>query len=110
MVFLPSLLPIPVPLPHVYPIIIQTVLILIYSRFSMPPNSHDPLTGYQHGRLLEEGCIQVTKTTLEKEDWRRSVGSSDDDGEVENEEDGGRESGKEHENMHLQWTWTELKR
>lgn len=57
---------------------------------------------------MEEGCIQVTKTTLEKENWRRSVGSSD-DGEVENE-DGRGESGKDHENLHLQWTWTELKR
>lgn len=82
------------------------------NRFSMPPGSHDPLTGYQHGRLLEEGCIQVTKTTLEKENWRRSVGSSDDDGEVENEEDRRPRSGngKEHENLRLQWRWTEVKR
>jgi hypothetical protein len=84
----------------------------------MPPNTQNPLTGYLHGDLLEEGCIELTKTVLEKEDKRRfeglcesasGAGSSDE----EEEEEGGRvvrEDPGYHENLHLKWTWTEVKR
>jgi hypothetical protein len=66
----------------------------------MPPGSSNPLTGYGHGNLLEEGCVSIMKTSLKKENRRRSesVGSSDE------------EDVQEHENLKLQWTWTELKR
>jgi hypothetical protein len=66
----------------------------------MPLGQPNPLTVYQHGRLLEEGCIQVTKTAVEKEGRERcgSVGSSDEDEEGE------------HPNLRLQWTWSEVKR
>jgi hypothetical protein len=66
----------------------------------MPLGQPNPLTLYQHGRLLEEGCIQVMKTTVEKEGGERrgSVGSSDED------EDG------ELPSLRLQWTWNEGKR
>jgi hypothetical protein len=73
----------------------------------MPPGQPNPLTVYQHGRLLEEGCIQVTKTVLEKEEKERCeslVGSSDEDeGNMRDEEE-------EHPNLRMQWTWSEVKR
>jgi hypothetical protein len=72
----------------------------------MPPNTPNPLTGYGHGNLLEEGCISVTKTTPEKQIIGRcgSVGSSSDEDEEREEEL------KDHENLRMQWTWTQLKR
>jgi hypothetical protein len=73
----------------------------------MPPNTANPLTGYVHGNLLEEGCIELMKTVSEKEKEigvvvREIAESGDDD-----EED---EEGRDHENLHLKWTWTELKK
>jgi hypothetical protein len=76
----------------------------------MPPSTSNPLTGYVHANLLEEGYIELTKTVLENaEDGKNGVemvvmeggGSSD-----EEEED----DAKDHENLQLKWTWTELKR
>jgi hypothetical protein len=79
----------------------------------MPPDTQDPLTGYQHGNLLEEGCIQVTRTTMGKESRRRceSVESSDDDeGDDKSDRTMEEEETEDHANLHMQWTWTELKR
>ncbi|KAH3915412.1 hypothetical protein HBI56_166100 [Parastagonospora nodorum] len=72
--------------------------------FTMPSNTSHPLTGYGHGNLLEEGCVSITRTSLEKESRRScsSAGSSDD--EVEEEEV------RDHQNLRKQWTWTELKK
>jgi hypothetical protein len=74
----------------------------------MPPNTANPLTGYVHGNLLEEGCIELTKMVLEKEKGieliMREIAESGDDEEEDEEE------GKDHENLHLKWTWTELKK
>jgi hypothetical protein len=76
----------------------------------MPPGISNPLTGYVHASLLEEGCIELTQTVLKtNEGGKNGVevvimeggGSSD-----EEEED----DAKDHENLHLKWTWTELKR
>jgi hypothetical protein len=78
----------------------------------MPPNTQDPLTGYHHGNLLEEGCIQVTKT-IGKDVMRRceSVGSSDDDEQDDKSSHMmGEEGVEDHANLRMQWTWTELKR
>ncbi|KAL5117117.1 hypothetical protein ACEQ8H_004942 [Pleosporales sp. CAS-2024a] len=74
--------------------------------FSMPFNSANPLTGYGNANLLEEGCISITKTTLAKESRRRrsSVGSSDEDEELSEGDV------QDHENLRMQWRWTELKR
>jgi hypothetical protein len=73
----------------------------------MPPNTANPLTGYVHGNLLEEGCIELTKTVSEKEKGIevivREIAESGDD----EEED---EEGRDHENLHLKWTYTELKK
>jgi hypothetical protein len=74
----------------------------------MPLNTQNPLTGYLHGSLLEEGCIELTKTVLGKEDkhgfevlCESAAGSSDEEEEEDTEH---------HENLHLKWTWTEVKR
>jgi hypothetical protein len=80
----------------------------------MPSGTPNPLTGYRQGRLLEEGCIQVTKTILERESagdmqglkQEESVGSSSDEEDVDN----GRGRVKDHPNLRLQWTWSEMKR
>jgi hypothetical protein len=80
----------------------------------MPLNTANPLTGYVHAELLEEGCIELTKTVVEKEDEKRGLevlceselGSSSD----EDEEVGvGEDNGEDHANLHLKWTWTEVK-
>jgi hypothetical protein len=75
----------------------------------MPPNTTNPLTVYGHGNLLEEGCISITKTSLEKESRRRcdSVGSSDEEDE---KSERGEEGVEEHPNLRLQWNWSEMKR
>jgi hypothetical protein len=72
----------------------------------MPPNTANPLTGYVHGNLLEEGCIELTKTVLENEGGKQGVemlvtesGASSDEEE---------EEVRNHENLHLKWTWTEV--
>ncbi|KAF2824263.1 hypothetical protein CC86DRAFT_52666 [Ophiobolus disseminans] len=72
--------------------------------FSMPNSAPNPLTSYQQGSAMEEGRIQVTKTTLEKEETSSrsgSVGSIEGEDEVETEE---------HPNLKMQWTWTDTKR
>ncbi|KAF2035203.1 hypothetical protein EK21DRAFT_84823 [Setomelanomma holmii] len=73
--------------------------------FSTPHNAQDPLTGYQHGGLLEEGCIDITKTVLEKENKSRRCDSSRSSDEEEEEADDGH--GRDHPNLKLQWEWTE---
>jgi hypothetical protein len=72
----------------------------------MPPNAPNPLTGYGHGNLLEEGCISVTKATQEEGSRGRcgSVGSSSDEDEASEGDL------KDHESLRMQWAWTELKR
>jgi hypothetical protein len=74
----------------------------------MPPNTANPLPGYVHGNLLEEGCMELTKMVLEKEKGIelivREIAESGDDEEEDEEE------GKDHENLHLKWTWTELEK
>jgi hypothetical protein len=74
----------------------------------MPINAPNPLTGYHHGGLLEEGRVQVTKTVLQKDGRSKrceSVGSSDEDDELIDEDDN-----REHPNLRAQWTWTDVKR
>jgi hypothetical protein len=73
----------------------------------MPPNTQNPLTGYLHGNLLEEGCIELTKTVLEKEDKRGFEGLCESAAGSSDEEE---EDTEYHENLHLKWTWTEIKR
>jgi hypothetical protein len=72
----------------------------------VPSGQPNPLTVYQHGKLLEEGCIQVTKTALEKEQREKceSLGSSSDEDEGE-----ARDDEQEHPNLRMQWTWSEIK-
>jgi len=73
-------------------------------------NAPNPLTGYQHGGLLEEGRVQVTRTVLGKDGGLSTrcegVGSGDEDeDELIDEDDTG-----EHPNLRMQWTWTDVKR
>jgi hypothetical protein len=71
----------------------------------MPPGTSNPFTGYVHANLLEEGCIELTKTVLEKEGVEVMVSESGVSSDEEEEDDA-----KDHKNLHLKWTWTELKR
>jgi hypothetical protein len=70
-------------------------------------NTPNPLTGYGHGTLLEEGCVSVT-TTNSKEGSRGRCGSVE--SSSDEEEDREEEDMKDHKNLRMQWTWTELKR
>jgi hypothetical protein len=74
----------------------------------MPPAAQNPLTGYQHGGLLEEGCIVVTKAVLRREDptGRKGLERYSRPGGTE-EEAREEEYGKNHPNLGLQWEWTE---
>ncbi|KAH8728967.1 hypothetical protein GQ44DRAFT_768834 [Phaeosphaeriaceae sp. PMI808] len=82
--------------------------------FSLPPNTPNPWTNYQHGKLLEEGCIHVTKVEREADstDNRQryeqceSVKSSDDEEDSVSME----ENVDDHPKLKMQWTWTELKK
>jgi hypothetical protein len=78
-----------------------TADVLTANSFSMPAGAQNPLTGYQNANLLEEGCIQITK----EEDGRRRSDSVESSGDEE-----ASVGGEEHENLHLKWRWTELKR
>lgn len=85
-------------------------LLTDFASFSMPMNAPNPLTGYQHGGLLEEGRVQVTRTVLGKDGGLSTrcegVGSGDEDeDELIDEDDTG-----EHPNLRMQWTWTDVKR
>jgi hypothetical protein len=74
----------------------------------MPLNTTNPLTGYVHGNLLEEGCIELTKTVLEKGGEKQGVEVlATESGASSDEEE---EEVRDHENLHLKWTWTEVKR
>lgn len=86
--------------------------------FSLPPHAPNPLTSYAHARWLEEGCLYVSKTTLEERDacrkaaqnvqWRFSTSEAELEGES-----GGKDMSfddKDHPNLRLQWTWSELQR
>jgi hypothetical protein len=73
----------------------------------MPPNTANPLTGYVHGNLLEEGCIELTKTVLEREGGKQGVEMLVTDSGASSDEE--EEEVRDHENLHLKWTWTEVK-
>ena len=79
----------------------------------------NPLTNYVHARWLEEGCLRVSKTTLErqhrtqarrKSEWHGSTSEKEEEDDGENSVDGGTDDDcEDHPNMHLRWTWSELK-
>lgn len=72
-----------------------------------------------HARWLEEGCICVSKTTLERGYTNLTAGNAGwhettSVGEEVDREDGGDDGGdgeggeEEHPNARLRWTWSEL--
>lgn len=82
------------------------------SSFAMPHNAPDPLQSYQHARWLEEGCIHVTKTVLEKEEKITKAHNTRYVDERWEEEERSSEDGEEvvdHPNLRMQWRWTELR-
>lgn len=83
----------------------------------MPHNAPDPLATYQCARYMEEGCIQVTKTVLDKEGGGVQKHSCEkmkrewpDDQSEEDDSGTGEEDVDDHPNLRMKWRWTELSR
>lgn len=73
----------------------------------MPTAAPSPLTSYLNGGLLEEGCVHISKTTLEKEQsvLRMPSPVDEDTSDADSVEDEA-----DHPNLRMQWRWTELKK
>lgn len=76
----------------------------------MPTTAPCPLTSHLHGGLLEEGCIHISKTRLEKEGVEErkkceELGGDEDASDAESVEEDA-----EHSGLRMQWSWTELKK
>lgn len=89
----------------------KALKLTLLRRFTMPTTAPSPLTSYLHGGLLEEGCVHISKTTLEKEEpvtrhTKCAPSSMDEDSsDAESVE----EDDADHPSLRMQWNWTELK-